>query len=213
MHNDWLDPVRTAVKALGEEEIIKRYSETGERWQNRVVDFIHEIKPDIVVETGVYVALSTRKFLTALDTNDRGNLYSCDPDPIVEPKHPRWTLVREPSYVGLPKLFETVGPWYMFIHDSDHDVECQTYEYELAYRCVKAGGYILSDDYTWGTPQHYAWDKFVAKYDLPKMEPLGSCAITQKFTASTPDIKSAHAFAIKAAREAAIAYGVSPNYA
>ena len=137
---------------------------TGNRWQNGVSDLIRQVKPKLIVETGVSEGVSTQKFLQALDDNGEGQLISIDPSPAYQIAHPRWTLIRDLSVNVLAKLYHEHGPFDMFVHDSDHGAECQTFEYETALRFVAPSGYILSDDITWGN--HNAWPAFLARHNL-----------------------------------------------
>ena len=86
-----------------------------------------------------------------------------DSNPIV---HPRFTLIRKLSQDALGPLFDEVGLFDMFIHDSDHCEEVQTFEYEAAWRMVRPGGIIVSDDIAWGIPPHRSWHKFLALHSL-----------------------------------------------
>lgn len=145
-------------------------------YQDKLADLIRVERPNIVVETGVFEGLSTEYILKSLDDNDNGHLFSIDPmdrnhltngcgpfpdfyekHPIV---HPRFTLIRDLSFNALPALFDEIGLFDMFIHDSDHSWECQNYEYQSAWEMVRSGGIIASDDIAWGNPPHRAWDTF-----------------------------------------------------
>lgn len=151
-------------------------------YQDKLADLIRQEKPRIVVETGLLDGFGAEYILKALDDNGHGHLYSIDPldpahisngfpgdlaylsHPIV---HPRFTFMRLYSQVGLPKLFEEVGSFDVFVHDSDHSEECQTFEYEAAWKYVRPGGIIASDDVAWGQPPHRAWWKFRERHGIP----------------------------------------------
>lgn len=152
-------------------------------YQDKFAEVIRREKPNIVVETGVWEGLSAEYILKALDDNGKGHLYSIDPmdatqefngtrgnpalfvnNPIV---HPRFTLIRKYSQVALEPLFEEIGPFDVFLHDSDHAEAVQTFEYEAAWRYVRSGGIIASDDVAWGMPPHRAWWKFRARHGVP----------------------------------------------
>lgn len=157
--------------------------QTPPTYQDKLADLIRQEKPNIVVETGVWEGLSSEYILKALDDNDRGHLYSIDPldadqqfngvqgrpdlfldNPIV---HPRFTLVREYSQVGLESVYLKVGPFDFFLHDSDHSESCQTAEFEAAWKYVRPGGIIAADDPAWGIPPHRAWFKFRDRHGIP----------------------------------------------
>lgn len=146
-------------------------------------DLIRREKPNIVIETGLLDGFGAEFILKALDDNDGGRLYSIDP---MDPKHfsngsygfpemylahpivhPRFTWIRKYSSDALEPLFKEVGPFDLFIHDSDHAYECQTFEYEAAWRMVRSGGIIATDDAGWGNPPHHAWWKFMARHGIP----------------------------------------------
>jgi predicted O-methyltransferase YrrM len=149
-------------------------------YQDALADLIRIEKPLIVVETGLYLGLGAEYILQALDFNGKGHLYSIDPmnpnhftngaTPAVEAYesnpiiHPRFTHVKALSQDAILPLFEKVGPFDIFIHDSDHSFECQSFEYEAAWKCVRSGGIIVSDDCYWGVPCHHAWDLFLASH-------------------------------------------------
>ena len=151
-------------------------------YQDKIAELILQYKPEIVVETGLLSGLGAEFILHALDTNKKGRLFSIDPfdeerptngqgntptvytkNPIV---HPRFKWIRKRSDEALEPLFKKVGPFDVFIHDSDHSFECQSYEYDAAWRMVRSGGIIASDDIYWGTPPHGAWEQFITKHGV-----------------------------------------------
>ena len=165
-------------------------------FQDKLADLIRQEKPDIVVETGVSEGLSTEYILSALDANGRGHLYSIDPmdetqqfngtqgnpklffdNPIV---HPRWTLIRKYSQAALDPLYEEIGPFDFFLHDSDHSEKCQSFEYEAAWAMVRSGGIIASDDCFWGTPPHCAWDNFLQRHGITARHIIGNAQFIRK---------------------------------
>jgi predicted O-methyltransferase YrrM len=141
--------------------------------------------PRIVVETGVSYGISSDRILATLDeigVPDHGLLYSIDAAPpagIFEISHPRWSKTTGLSVDALPFIYEHTGPWDVFLHDSDHEVWCQTYEYEVAWHFVRGGGLILSDDIPWGTPPHRAWERFCLRHGI-NYTMAGHCAVTRK---------------------------------
>jgi hypothetical protein len=141
--------------------------------------------PRTVVETGVSYGISSDRILATLDeigVEGHGLLHSIDSAPpagIFEVSHHRWSKYRQMSTEALPEIYERTGPWDVFLHDSDHEVWCQTFEYEVAWHFVRAGGLILSDDIPWGTPPHRAWDRFCLRHGI-QYAMAGHCAITRK---------------------------------
>lgn len=155
------------------EELYGKYKDDGHRFQSRLGDFIRKNTPGIVVETGSGV--STLYMLKAMEETGIGRLYSIDPSPVggYVVEHPRYQIIHKKSFQALAGLYKQTGPWNLFLHDSDHWIECMTYELEMAYNCVKEGGWIMADDYTWDS--HNAWGNFVTKYSLgPHEFNLGS---------------------------------------
>lgn len=146
--------------------------------QSLVGDIIRWEKPNIMIETGVESGYSSEHYLTAMDANGKGHLFSCDPapsgfydaNPIV---HPRFTLIRKRSQECLDEIYAKTGPFDIFLHDSAHDWECQTWEYEFAWNHVRSGGVIASDDCGWGVMvpvlgniPHHAWDQFCERHGV-----------------------------------------------
>ena len=169
---------------------------TPPTYQDKLADLIRQEKPNIVVETGVWEGLSAEYILKALDDNGRGRLWSIDPmdkdqqfngvqgkpelfydHPIV---HPRFSLIREYSQAALKPLFEEVGPFDFFLHDSDHDAACQVFEFEAAWEYVRPGGIIASDDVFWGQPPHRSWDKFLARHGIAERHIIGNAQYVRR---------------------------------
>lgn len=137
------------------------------------------------VETGVSYGISSDRILATFDEigyEGHGLLYSVDPTPpegIFEVMHPRWSKYKEMSTTALPFIYEHTGPWDIFLHDSDHEVWCQTFEYEVAWHFVRGGGLIMSDDTVWGQPAHNAWANFCSRYQLTSMK-YGNMEVVRK---------------------------------
>lgn len=163
------------MRGIAPEEV--NVEHTGHRWQKEVAEFLKKIRPSLVVETGVSEGVSTKFFLAALDEIGHGRLVSIDPCPAYTTPHPRWTLVRDTSLNALGPIYLENGPFDVFVHDADHDVECQTADYAIAWGLVKPGGYILSDDYSWGN--HGAWPRFCDAHGLMSAT-MGYAAWVQK---------------------------------
>lgn len=141
-------------------------------YQDRLAALIRVEKPQIVIETGLETGFGAEYILQALDANGSGHLWSIDPKPhadyIGNPiVHPRFTFVEGKSQDELFPLFREIGPFDLFVHDSDHDPECQFFEYEAAWKMVRPGGIIASDDCFWGMPPHLTWSKFLVAHGIP----------------------------------------------
>lgn len=139
-------------------ELMEKHRSEGARFQKPLADFIFNNKLETIVETGS--GISTLFILEALDKLGKGHLYSIDPFPFCgfEVIHPRYTLIKKKSFEALAELYKKTGAWDLFLHDSDHWIECQMFEYVVAHSCVRHGGWIFSDDYEWDA--HFAWKKF-----------------------------------------------------
>jgi Methyltransferase domain len=97
-------------------------------------------KPSLVVETGIHNGLGSAAILAALARNaeegTEGGLLSIDPREgsgwlVPRRLEGRWEVVRSTSFDALPGRLCGRTP-EMFIHDSDHAVECETWELQLA---------------------------------------------------------------------------------
>jgi predicted O-methyltransferase YrrM len=139
---------------------------------------VRAAKPGVIVETGVASGLSSAHILRALAANQRGMLHSIDlpnvqhgsvlpqgrttgwmvPDSL----RGRWKLNIGDSRKLLPEVLQALGGIDLFLHDSDHSYEYMSFEFELAFPRLKAGGLFLSDD----THLHTAWDDFCTKQGL-----------------------------------------------
>ena len=159
-------------------ELLVKHKADGDRYAAPLGEFIKKQRPEIVVETGYGV--STLFILDALDANKKGMLYSVDPKPWFADRieHPRLELIEKKSFDALADLYLRIPePLDLFLHDSNHDVECMTFELEFGFACLSPGGWIACDDYVWGG--HNAWYKFLSKYMLADVK-LGSLALAQK---------------------------------
>ena len=152
----------------------------GPHYQDKLAALIRQEKPRIVVETGLETGFGAEYILKALEDNGHGHLYSIDPAlhpefiraPLV---HPMFTFIQAKSQDALEPLFKEVGFFDIFVHDSDHGPECQDFEYEAAWRMVRPGGVIASDDCFWGIPPHWTWDKFLARHGITARNIIGNC--------------------------------------
>ena len=134
------------------------------------------LRPEVVVETGVGSGVSSTFFLSAMEQNAIGRLYSIDlPIPearllppgketgwlVPQELRARWTLTLGDSRVELPALLERLGKIDFFYHDSDHSYEHMTWEYSAAYPYIRPGGLLLSDDIR----SNQAWEEFTSARD------------------------------------------------
>lgn len=139
-----------------------------------IYGIIRLLKPTLIVETGVgEIGMSSTYILTALEDNNKGHLYSIDPDKfyllygyqvgsgIPANLRKRHTLVKDVSQTALEPLLRKIGQIDVFLHDGDHRFRTKLFEYETAYKYLKNGGVLLSDD-TWDS----AFDLFVGKHKI-----------------------------------------------
>ena len=148
-------------------------------WQLRlyrvwVYCLVRELKPKVVIETGVLHGMTSAFVLEALTHNGGdGRLISVDlpsyaetgpvnvdgytgtlppgrepgwlvPDDL---RH-RWDLRIGASLDVLPGVLEEAGEIDVFLHDSDHTYETMTGEFELAWPRIRPGGALIADDTT-----------------------------------------------------------------
>ena len=116
------------------------------------------LKPNVVVETGVASGVSSLFILQALEDNERGNLFSIDqPDPnmlnktgwlIPDELRCRWHLIMGRSSEKLDKLLNELRVIDVFLHDSEHSYNNMIWEYRTAWRFLRFGGVLFSDDIT-----------------------------------------------------------------
>ncbi len=148
-------------------ELLSKISPESVRFQKELADFAIANKCETVIETGS--GMSTLFFLNAMDRAGFGKLYSIDPQPFCgyEVVHPRYELIKKKSFQALAELYNRSWPWDLFLHDSDHWFECQTFEYNFALAAVKKGGWIFADDRTWDYST--VWQEFVKSNGLDEI--------------------------------------------
>jgi predicted O-methyltransferase YrrM len=145
-------------------------------------------RPEVVVETGVWIGGSSFTLLSALTANKGGKLVSIDFPPfkkknrvgigrlVPESLYDRWELHLGPSKALLPKVAEKGGV-DIFIHDSDHTYANMTAEFEKAWDLVKPGGFIVSDDSSMNDSVLDFVEKKKCRYKFLKREKGGTIAI------------------------------------
>jgi hypothetical protein len=158
-------------------ELFLAHEREGDRFQRRLMDFVFEHRPEVIVETGSGV--SSVFIAHAMATGGFGHLYSIDPSPwcgyTVE--HPRVTNIRKTSGRALAQLFEQVGPFDLFLHDGNHELEGMAFDLETGFSFLAPGGWVWCDDVGWNG--HDAWQTFEKRHDLIGISDC-SCVRAQK---------------------------------
>lgn len=153
---------------------------------------MRKLEPDTVIETGVRHGQSTLFILAALQMNKHGSLISIDyplredeasdelihrnpncvipagKDPgwiIPEQLTKRWKLFEGPSQQHLVDVLSNMEDIDVFIHDSEHSVNCMLFEYEAAWPRIGHTGVLISDDIN----SNNAWQTFVASKSIRQL--------------------------------------------
>jgi hypothetical protein len=122
------------------------------------------LRPENVVETGVAHGVTSRLILEALEKNGSGRLSSIDLPPVEKDWREqvgvavgdryakRWTYIKGPSRLRLPKLLAQLGKIDLFIHDSLHSERNVRFELDRAWAALRPGGALVVDDVdaNWG---------------------------------------------------------------
>lgn len=185
----------------------------GVRFQKQLCAFLKEIKPSVVCETGVATGCSAGWIVQAMEENNKGHLWGIEGFYAKTFfSHERFTFVRGLSTTGILEAFRESGPFDVFLHDSDHEIGCQTYEYNMGYALLQPGGWLMSDDIYWGSPVHNAWENFCREKGLKEIH-IGCARGVQKSLKEPKvniDVKGAqdlHLRCMKLADDACKAYG------
>jgi len=121
--------------------------------------YVRNVKPDVVVETGVAHGMTSRFILEALERNRNGRLWSIDKPPF-NPQtrkevgcaidddglRQRWTYIAGTSRRRLPPLLQALRQVDLFIHDSLHSTRNVLFELETVWSYLKPGGVMVIDD-------------------------------------------------------------------
>ncbi len=116
------------------------------------------LEPQTVVETGVSSGVSSSVILRALEDNQKGELISIELPEVREPGwlipaelRRRWRLMLGRSQDVLPSILEELGTIDLFLHDSEHTYENMMFEYDAAWKFLRVGGILVSDDIGWNS--------------------------------------------------------------
>lgn len=134
------------------------------RHKRLIYYLVKNMRPGIVVETGVCAGHCSGYILQAMKENGKGALYSIDKVStfkaeyhdlprgkaigyvVPESLRGRWWLDLNGSENALPRLLNTLPDLDLFIHDSLHTYEMMMFEYSLAWGKLRRGGILLSHD-------------------------------------------------------------------
>jgi hypothetical protein len=137
----------------------------GHRFQKNLGWLIGENRFQNIMETGSGV--SSVYILKAFDDYGiSGTLHSIDPAKWYpnEIEHPYFNPIKEKSIDAIVPLYLKVGAFDVCCLDGDHEILCQTYEYEMCWQMLKPGGYLIADDVNWNN--NGAWQTFLTKHGL-----------------------------------------------
>jgi len=116
-------------------------------------------QPQTVLETGVAAGFSSQAFLTAIEKNGSGTLYSSDlpyfrmenPEKwigaiVEEHLKQNWELFIEGDQVSLPKIVSQVEGFDLFHYDSDKYYSGRVFAFDLVKPRLKANSLVVFDD-------------------------------------------------------------------
>jgi predicted O-methyltransferase YrrM len=134
-------------------------------------------KPKIIIETGVANGISTRIILTALEKVG-GYLHSFDILPEAEKvaqNYRNWKfhlLPKRNTKSHLENSVKRIGFCDLWLHDSNHGSNWQTFEYNLALQQLNPSGILFSDDIdaspAWGNFSKNRKNPSIAIFDSRK---------------------------------------------
>lgn len=170
-----------------------RFQEIGLSYQEMLCAIIAVTAPEVVVETGVRTGVSTHYLYAGMPME----LHSIDPMYTTPTKAlegmekavpgcplpgDRWTFWGKRSIDALLELAIKTGGWDLFVHDSDHRLECQTFELEFAWSMLRPGGMLVCDDWDFPRPNgnpHGAFTTFCKRKGL-EFNTIGTAAVVAK---------------------------------
>ena len=170
------------------------HSESSEEGKKLLYLSVRALRPRLVVETGPFNGASSTFLLRALDADDGdGRLLSFDlPDatdalgfPIPAGREPAWLVPEElrPRFeLVLGDTRNTLRPRLareegvdVFFHDSLHTTRHMLFEFRVAWRHLRSGGVLVSDDVFWNP----AFWLFTRVHRVP-FRHIGTMGVTRK---------------------------------
>src|SRR3990167_2788640 len=164
---------------------------------------VRQMKPKVIVQTGVCNGLSSAFMMLALAKNGPdGTLHVVDMPPVFDPNDDAWKVkdkvygvtIPEGKTSGwlvpdayrdrfevlsgdakdlLPPLLKKLGTCDMFYHDSDHTYDHMIFEFEESKKYLTESAVVVSDDISWNAS---LWD-FADQYHVPAYNYRGSMGI------------------------------------
>ena len=139
----------------GESHIFQRTSWMGVQCWKCPLDLwvyqeiLHEIRPDLIVETGTNAGGSALYLAHMLDIIGRGQVVSIDVNEMPRPEHPRIRYVKgsssDPEVIA-SAVHRAAGGVCMVVLDSDHTAAHVSRELELLAPHVTPGSYLIVED-------------------------------------------------------------------
>ncbi len=118
-------------------------------------EILHEVRPDVLIETGTYKGGSALFFASMFDLIGNGRVITIDIQDFRPPAHPRITYLTgsstDPDTVGRVRSFSRPGETVMVALDSAHEKDHVLRELELYAPLVTAGSYLVVEDTALGT--------------------------------------------------------------
>jgi predicted O-methyltransferase YrrM len=184
------------ARAAGSELAATRaagHSESSEEGKKLLYVAVRSLRPSVVVETGPFNGASSTFLLHALEAaGGEGRLLSFDlPDardalgvPLPEGQEPAWLVpdeLRPRLELRLGDTRTTLRPRLaqeavdLFFHDSLHTTRHMLFEFRVAWRHLRRGGVLVSDDVFWNP----AFWLFTKLHRVP-FGHIGTMGVTRK---------------------------------
>jgi predicted O-methyltransferase YrrM len=154
---------------------------------------VRALKPELVVETGPFNGAASAFLLQALEDNGSGRLLSFDLPNAADAlavllpagRQPGWLVperLRHRYELVLGDVRSTLRPRLaaepaldLFFHDSLHTTRQMLFEYRVAWRRLRPGGLLVSDDVFWNR----AFRAFTWLHRVP-FRAVGEVGVTRK---------------------------------
>ena len=137
---------------------------------------VRALRPELVVETGTFNGAASAFLLQGLEDNGIGRLLSFDVPDAADALQVGLSAGREPGWLIPDRLRERLElvlgdaratlrprlvmepPVDLFFHDSLHTTRHMLFEYRVAWRRLRRGGLLVSDDVFWN-PAFWAFTR------------------------------------------------------